>query len=210
MTKKIRLVDGFLIRSTLDPDFGVLHENSIQGFAAKYYIPHNEIWMDKQFKKEKDFLLQFFHLSHDKKYANWTYQKWREMVKKTLTTPGNPPNFVHKEERKKGLKIQYVDGATIRQYFDPEFIFGGHKFVYEYVPPKTIWLDIHQDEKEMPYTLIHEMVEYEHMKKGMTYDQAHDIATAYDKAQRRADKVGRYPGDATYTKKDILPYAQKK
>lgn len=99
----------------------------------------------------------------------------------------------------------------VRQYIDPEFVFGGHEFVYSYIPHNEIWLDGLQNPREIPYTLLHEMIELKQMKAGMTYDQAHDIATAFDKAHRRADGVGCYPADTGYdVKKHGLSFWRKK
>lgn len=79
-----------------------------------------------------------------------------------------------------------------------------------YIPPNEIWIDALQNEKEIPYTLLHEITEYTHMKKRLNYDQAHDIATAFEKSQRRAEGVASYPGDENYTSKFDLKYARKK
>ncbi|MBI3963806.1 MAG: hypothetical protein HY341_02290 [Candidatus Kerfeldbacteria bacterium] len=84
----------------------------------------------------------------------------------------------------------------VRQYLDPDFIFGGHALVYSYIPSGELWLDALQDPREAPYHLLHERTEYTLMRKGVPYDSAHDLATAADKAERRKDGIGRYPGDA--------------
>ena len=208
--KKIRYVDGFAIRSRLDPDFGVIQSHCDCVVESKNYIPDEEIWIDKQFKNETKFLIKFYELFHNAKNKNISYQKWRKEIQKNLPDKKFIPPFIHQQEKINGLIIQYVDGSIIRQFLDPEFIFGGHKFVYDYVPAKTIWVDNLQNRQELPYTLFHEIMEYKQMKKGMTYDQAHDIATAFEKAKRRDDGVGRYPGDDNYTKKDTIPYVVKK
>lgn len=210
MPKKIRYVDGFFIRNHLDPDFPIMRYPSISGYAPRYYIPTNEIWMDKQFKKEKNFFVALEKIRYDKKYTNLSYKKLREIMKKQLCKKGPILNFIRATEQKGKLTIQYVDGAIVRQYLDPEFVLGGHSLVYDYVPKNEIWVDALQDPREVPYLILHEITEYNHMIKGMNYDQAHDIATAYDKAQKRADGVGSYPGDENYTSKFDLKYSRKK
>lgn len=198
MKQKFRSVDGFFIRSHLDPDFAILHVSGLNSFHKKYYIPVGEIWIDKQFKPEAKFFWQLEKMGEEKKYKHLPYKKFREILKKKFVKSGPIPNFIHSLEKRGSLKIVSVDGQVVRQCLDPEFVFGGHEYVYDYIPHNEIWLDARQDQRELPYTLIHEMVEYQRMKKGLTYDQAHDIATAYDKAQRRADGIGSYPADANY------------
>ena len=195
---KIVFVDGFKIRNTLDDDFGNYQESGykISSFYLKPYIPEGEFWVDHIFKDEVDFLIKLkdFEAPQAKNYS-----EEREIMKKTFCLPGPIPNFVQKKESaENGLNIVYVDGKIVRQYLDPEFIFGGHEFVYSYVPKNEIWIDAKTDPAEIKYIIIHEAKERELMSAGMPYDPAHDIATATDKAARRADGIGAYPGDENY------------
>ncbi len=204
---KIRYVDGFRIRSVLDPEFSICHAHSGSEFSPKWYIPANEIWIDKQFKKETRLFLAYE--AEWQKTSLRSYHEWRKRIKERVAEKSTTFSVVVKKEKKHGMNIVSVDGTKVRLSIDPEFSFGGHHLVYSYVPKGEIWIDITQDPREIPYTLYHELVEYNHMKKGMTYDQAHDIATAYEKAKRRADGIGSYPGDETYTKKHRIPYVTK-
>ena len=210
MHKKIRLVDGFFIRNHLDPEFPIMRYPSISGTSPRYYIPTNEIWMDKQFAKEKHFFVALEKIRYDKKYQKLPYKKMRQIMTKELCKKGPVPNFIQATEKKEKMIIQYVDGSRVRQHLDAEFIFGGHEYVYDYIPHNEIWIDNLQNQKEIPHTLLHEMIEYTHMKAGMNYDAAHDIATAFEKAKRREDGVASYPGDENYTNKFVIPYARKK
>ncbi len=182
---QIRYVNGFLIRNTLDDDFGIIHEptQDISHFATKFYIPEGEVWIDHCFKDEEKFLLDL----------------------ESYKVSGEPaPNYVIKSEMIDGLNVKDVDGALVRQYLDPEFIFGGHDLVYpSYIPAGEIWLDNKMDPSEREFILLHEQVERELMSKGKSYDVAHEFATVSDKELRRARGVGCYPGDANYPWRDL-------
>jgi hypothetical protein len=41
---------------------------------------------------------------------------------------------------------------------------------------RTIWIDVHQDEREIPYTILHEIVERKKMERGWSYGKAHAFA----------------------------------
>jgi hypothetical protein len=167
---KIKYVDGYKIRQTLDPDFNIIHYNNPKSgaFESKFYIPRDEIWVDRRFKDE---------ISLKRKRGR------------------RPKNFVIKTEKRNGLKIEYVDGRMIREYIDPEFVMGGHDLVYKYIPPKTIWIDNRLDPRDIPHILVHELYERKLMSQGKNYDNAHDYATAAEKESRRK-AGGKYIGDS--------------
>lgn len=197
MPKKIKIifVDGYNIRNTIDPDFTILHLHSLGGFAPKFYIPKNEIWIERRLRDEADFLIK-----HERRTArlmkNKTYHEAREILKKDIK-PGAIPTFIKSEEvTKDGIVIKFVDGGIVRRHLDPEFALGGHGYVYDYVPKKEIWIDAKMDPREYKYTLLHELTEREKMRKGESYDNAHDFATVTEKKARRLDQVASYPGDA--------------
>lgn len=208
MPKKIRYVDGFFIRNHLDLDFGVVEEYIKTGFSKKY-IPKNEIWIDRLFKKETPEFLRMNALYHDKKYSKLTYHQWRKVAREKLLAAGPVPPFVMGVEKSGSMTIEYVNGAIIRKYIDTDFIFGGHELVYDYIPHKKIWIDSLQSPLEVKYNILHETIEYQYMKKGFNYDQAHDIAAAFEKAERRKNGDGSYPGDENFVKKFVIPYARK-
>jgi len=196
--KKIILVDGFKIRNTLDDDFGVFHqrETEISNFAPKFYIQGDEVWVDNRFKDECDYLLKVYNFI--KPTRGQTYEQMRELAKEKFCAKGSVPEFVNRSEDVDGINVKYVNGAIVRRHIDPEFIFGGHEFVYSYIPENEIWLDEKMDPREIPYILLHEKIERELMKNGKSYDVAHEYATVADKEMRRRDGVGSYPGDMNY------------
>src|SRR3989344_6555435 len=194
-------VNGFAIRNTLDDDFGIIHRHStnINCFEPKFYIPENEIWIDKLYQNETVFLLRVEFFAEEHKHADSiSYQAERKLMKEKLCLIDSKPDFVKKSEMISGLKLVSVDGQLVRQYLDPEFILGGHDLVYDYIPTVEIWIDAKLDPAEFPYLIEHERVERELMAKGKSYDSAHDFALAADKELRRREGVGSYPSEPGY------------
>ena len=189
---KIIYVDGYKIRQTLDPDFNVLHlkRREMGNFDSKWYIPENEIWLDSYFKEEEKFLI-------DIETANLEGGN-RQAYKDKFCKKSPPPPFIEKEEADDNLKIKYVNGRIIREYFDPFFVMGGHDLVYNYVPQGEIWLDNHINPLDLPHVLAHEKYERELMAEGKSYDVAHDYATAREKESRRLDGAV-YIGDENHS-----------
>lgn len=196
--QKITFVDGFKIRNTLDVNFNIIHKYSskINEYTPKFYIPKKEIWFDHIFKKELDFLLKIENAQIPQEIKSWS--EAREYIRKNFCLPGPIPEFILKKEKHNDLTIAYVDGSIVRQYIDPEFIFGGHDLVYSYIPEKEVWVDGIMDKRELPYVLFHEESERKLMTTGKNYDVAHEYASAAEREMRRLEGVGFYPGDANY------------
>ena len=191
---KLKYVDGNKIRNTIDADFGVIGSNAIYN-----YIPKNEIWFDKLYQKEKEHFL-FVHLFELKLLRKMRYEQARKMVKKKFNSLPwinfvkrkkiqKIPDFVVRKRKYKGYLIKYVDGRIVRKYINPKFILGMHLVLSKKIKKKEIWIDVRQDKREYKYTFVHEYNEAELMKKGMSYNDAHDYALAAEKAARRKDGV---------------------
>jgi hypothetical protein len=185
----IKLVDGFKIRNTIDLDFGCIEDN-----LASPYIPKNEIWFDKAFLKEKKSMLAGF-LKKRALMKKYGYEKAKAILLRGMKRID--PKKVHLKllEKRSGLKIYLVSGCLVREHFDFNFVFGGHGFVYSYVPKDEVWLDDAMLTKERKYVLIHELYELNLMKKGKKYNDAHDYACAREKEARRLGGVAKYLKD---------------
>jgi predicted double-glycine peptidase len=83
---------------------------------------------------------------------------------------------VKKIARRKGFKIFLVNGCKIRQFIDFDFTMGGHGLRYIYVPLNEIWID-DSNKEEAEEIILHEITEFNLMKKGMSYDLAHEQAS---------------------------------
>lgn len=178
---KIKFVDGHKVRMSIDTDFC-----AISSWKRDEYIPKGEIWIDKAYKKEADWLKRM-HL-FENKMLNKSHTERRQIVcRKFLKKIRIIPKFIIRKECKDGLTIKYVEGSIVRKYIDPKFVLGGHDLVYNYIPKDEIWIDSRQGNKEIKYTLLHEIHERNLMKKGMDYNSAHDFALAAEKYERRKD-----------------------
>ncbi|MBI4714036.1 hypothetical protein HY771_02530 [Candidatus Uhrbacteria bacterium] len=144
----------------------------------------------------------------------------RSYLKQKILLQGPIPKFVVRKEKRRNLRLVFVDGAIIRKYMDPEFILGGHDLIYPtYIPKGEIWLEASMNKKEIPFIFEHELLERTLMSKGKNYDIAHEYGTSIEKETRRLAKVGCYPGDADYkwrhltneeiTKKYYLSWSEK-
>ncbi|MDO8584076.1 MAG: hypothetical protein Q7R83_02760 [bacterium] len=178
---QIKLVNAAKIRNTIDTDF-----SSVGSYVEYPYIPRGEMWIDRYLKAERPLFLSLAKLERSMKGK--PFRLIRERAQKTMTVPGSLPSAV-KIEKQGGLDVRYLDGRAVRKHLDPYFLLGGHALVYSYIPPGQVWIDIHQDPKEQKFTLVHEIKEYELMKRGMSYDDAHDYALAEERAARRKDGV---------------------
>jgi hypothetical protein len=196
---KLKLVDGFKIRNTLDDDFVILHGFSTRAshYLPKFYIPQGEWWLDHRFKDEMDFFVRTEDTLNELMEA-LSYHEAREELKKIMCLPPPVPPYEVKREAGDGYSLVMVDGKVIRQYIDPEFVFGGHDLVYPYVPKGEIWLDVNMDPAEVPYVLLHEKVERDLMAQNKSYDMAHDFAVSSEKELRRNNGVGAYPGEEAH------------
>lgn len=195
MKFKLKYVDGFNIRNTLDTEFGVIGSSRLYS-----YIPKNEIWLDRLYKKEKDHFLKV-HLAELKLMKKMSYEGARKIIENIFVTKINrkdAPDFVLIQKKYKGFTVKYVNGRIIRKYFDPKFILGMHGILErgeKGLSRKEIWIDIRQDKREYKYTLIHELHEAKLMMKGMNYNDAHDFSIAAERMARRKDGWAHYPKD---------------
>jgi len=185
---KLKIVDGWRIRNTIDLDFSCIEDS-----LATPCVPKNEIWFDRGFMKEKKSIVATF-LKKRSLMKKYPYAKVRKML--LSKTKHSADEVKIKQISKRGpIKIWLVSGKKVREYFDFNFVFGGHWLVYKYVPKNEVWIDDATLTKEKKYVLIHELYELNLMKKGMNYNNAHDYASAREKEERRKDGVAEYLKD---------------
>jgi ribulose-5-phosphate 4-epimerase/fuculose-1-phosphate aldolase len=86
-----------------------------------------------------------------------------------------------------GLAVYLVSGEQVRNTLDIDFTQGGNEAIYpKYVPPGEIWLDDAMHALDRTATAFHEIVERHMMiEHGMTYDDAHEVASELEKVFRR-------------------------
>ena len=85
-----------------------------------------------------------------------------------------------------GFSIYAVDRDWVNVNLMCDFGIGGHGYVHEVIPHDEIWVSrTKQDGEEMTKdeflsTALHEVVEHEKMKYGMSYFDAHRAATMFE------------------------------
>jgi hypothetical protein len=190
---KIVYVDSFRVRNV----FGDMNFNLCHGFGASWYtpwfIPPGEVWIEKSAKSETSLFLQVDRF--EKKYYDRIGNYWqaRKKVAKIICKPTNK-NFVIKTFKQDSWTVRIVKGKIVRRSLDQSFVAGGHGLVYPwYIPKSEIWLDDTIAPVERKYILLHEMLEYRLMKKGLSYNKAHKIACTEEKKARLRDGLTLYP-----------------
>ncbi len=188
----IEYFKGYELRHA-QPDLDVFFWNG-DGSDLGLSVRRNTLWLDVAYRAEEKFFVRVYEIQT---MSKWTtkgdnkrcppYQLQRRELKQKLCLPGPVPDYVvskvHDLERQ--LDVWYVRGDIIRQYLDPHFVFGGHDLIYgDYIPKRTIWIDVCQDEREVPFSLHHEIFERALMEKGWTYNKAHAAATRSELALR--------------------------
>lgn len=184
---KIKFVDGFKIRNTIDPYFGGHYTSD---YAP--YIPHDEIWVEDYLKLEINLILSM--VKTEKKFfkGRKSFAELRAYLKAKAQKKGTPPHFILRKRRKGKILVVYVDGAMVRTYLDPYFVAGGHDLAYDYIPKNEVWIDAKNYPEDQPFVLVHELFERDLMAKGRDYNSAHDFAIAEEKHHRRRAGVARF------------------
>lgn len=188
---KIWVVDGNLIRSTIDKEF----TNFGQHFRFSF-IPKYEFWIDKtDTTGEYSFFIDHLLVEWGLMEKGMSYSKALEMADikekservrsrvflRALTKRGTPNlSKIHIEIIKRlnnSLRVWRVNGRLVRSLYDIDFVEGGHDLVYNFVPNKEVWIDSEVLSREEPYIILHELYERKKMKEGFTYNQAHSFAS---------------------------------
>ena len=84
-----------------------------------------------------------------------------------------------------GLAVRLVDGTFVRNHFDSDYSQGGNGYRYRWIPKNEIWIDAEISEVEWPFIIFHECEEVELMRRGMSYDKAHNRAKRMEDRLRR-------------------------
>lgn len=94
--------------------------------------------------------------------------------------------------RKGRYKVVLVNGTAVRKV-DPDFVAGGNPARYGYVPMDEVWVDDCTSQGDVTPYVVHEAVESDLMRrKGLSYDDAHAMATKAEmKIRRDPSRAGR-------------------
>lgn len=93
--------------------------------------------------------------------------------------------------KQNGFGVYAVNGEWIRNNLSVIFGHGGHAYVHEFIPRGEIWVathhfkkcgcrrvrrDLKTSQRFFNSTVLHEIIEFQKMKKGATFWKAHQMA----------------------------------
>ncbi len=87
--------------------------------------------------------------------------------------------------RRNGVAIWLVDGKLIRDRINVDFTFGGHHYVYPFIPRNEVWIDASVNKNEIWVTILHELTERALMQTGASYQAAHRKANIAERQARQ-------------------------
>ena len=187
---KVYKVDGNYIRAHLEPNF----TNFGQYYRFPKLIPKYEFFIDQEgFPAELGFYLTHLITEFRAMESGMSYDKALDLAdkyeeverhksKKYKNAPKSYPEQIKKIQKKKiytfrGIDVYLIDDDLVRDLYRVEFTEGGHDKIYKFIPKNTVWISSSVNKKEIPFLIIHEIVEKFLMDKGMSYNKAHIIAT---------------------------------
>lgn len=192
----VKYVDGYRLRHPQPDDIDIMFWRG-DGSRNNQALERDTLFIEKSYRAETEFFVKIYEIETMRK---WTkrgdnnrfppYLKQREYLKRQLCAPypAVEADFVVRKEwnAEHQVNIWYVRGDMVRKSFDPHFAMGGHDLVYpKYIKePYTIWIDACQDEREIPYTIVHEIAERKKMALGWSYAKAHAYAIQRELALR--------------------------
>jgi hypothetical protein len=183
------LVDGAYIRNHIDEEFTNFGQP-----RRFHFIPFGEFWIDQETtQEERTFFIQHMAaeytfmkqgLSYSDANARADAEEKQSRTKQEEIRPVNPVEWFTTPQDQ---NVLLVDGEAVRNKFDVEFTEGGNGYRYEFIPKNEIWIEKDLDADERIDTLGHEWFEVKLMKKGETYDQAHQQASHFEEKMRKND-----------------------
>lgn len=193
---KVKYFDGYRLRHAQPDDVDIMLWRG-DGSRFSGVLKRNTLYIDKPHRAETEFFVKIYEIETMRR---WTrrgdnrrlppYLEKREYLKKQLCAPypASEADYVVRKEwsAEHQMNIWYVRGDVVRKSFDPHFTHGGHDLVYPtYIKePRTSWIDIHQDEREIRFTIDHEGNERKKMELGWSYAKAHAFAIQSELALR--------------------------
>ena len=197
------LVDGMYIRANMDKEF--------TNFGQHYrftFIPENELWIDhERVPGEENFFIQHMVIENHLMAKGTSYEEALAKADAAELRQRRKVDFI-KQARKvepneeliksihiqllttysKNLQVWLVSGRKVRDHFYIEFTEGGHDKVYNFIPPKEVWIDDDLPLRDRKFVLLHELHERALMAKGMSYSEAHNRASMLEYHCRHNDK----------------------
>lgn len=191
-------VDGHFVRDHVDVEFTNGHHH-----FSRRYIPINEIWLDRDARGAREWAYWLLHqrieralMSGGVPYLRAFALASRVEQRERLLAHGLDSRPSHSEVgravrlrrlgRIDGREAWLVSGKSVRDLAYADFTLGGHGFRFAFIPKTEIWIDNAVSRLERPAILHHEAVEVSLMARGMTYLEAHRLASRAEARFRRA------------------------
>lgn len=149
------------------------------------YIP--KFQQGSQINKENSYKTSTFNTKNIKERL--------DIGKKNIDQSSIPKTLIGEQD---GMKIFEVDDNYIKTKIYADFTEGGNGYAYpNFVPMDEIWVAKDKEQKNKEAIILHELAEVAKMKKGMSYDNAHEIANKKEMKYRIKKKA--LGGDLTLT-----------
>ena len=197
------VVNGQHVRENLDEEF----TNFGQHFEFRF-IPAGEFWLDEENAPgEAQFFLDHLLVENRLMARGVAYDTALEEADKAekaerlatakareayaLLAAREMPRLVarvHKkllEDWSAGVQVWVVDGELVRDVLFIDFTEGGHDKVYDFIPPKEVWIDDDVRPEERRFILLHELYERRLMSGGWAYGNAHRDSSRLESHYRR-------------------------
>lgn len=193
---QVQIVDGDQVRKEHDPEFGLCARQMPGRPYSALYVPEGVLWVERVVADEVDLFRRLTELEDEYLNPGADFRQFRAWVNKQLCTNDlDLEGVTSVVEERSGLRIRFLDGGEVRKCYDAYFSWGGHDLVYgRYIPKGEVWIDQKMPKRGHQATVVHEVVERRLMNIGLTYDDAHDYATAADRQVRRSQGF-KFPGD---------------
>jgi len=86
--------------------------------------------------------------------------------------------------RRGKITIWLVEGAVIRRDLDPEFTNFGQHYRFNFIPEYEFWIDKEAVPDERRFFIDHLLTEWYLMRRGVSYNEALDIANNKERSER--------------------------
>lgn len=84
-----------------------------------------------------------------------------------------------------GFRVFLINGEHVRNNLETDFTMASHGFMSGFIPKDEIWMDDRMSVNDLVAVLHHEVFEVKLMAKGMSYPDAHGLATESEKKFRK-------------------------
>lgn len=189
------IIDGSYVRREMNDQF--------TNFGQHYrfpFIPTNEFWLDQQHgHKEYKYYIDHLLKEHELMKRGRSYAQAidaGDRVEQRERIIGDNKQLLNERLLKtvNGIRICLINGESARDIYDIDFTAGGHDLIYDWVPPKTIYIDDTIPESEREFVLLHEVGEYNGMAKDLQGKGkvSHEVRIEiYNKEHNKISKVER-------------------